>query len=183
MSRVPNEAGDATTELVSPPLKKPKIDTEAKADAEVKTEIRILLQGEWNDPEFIRQRDLYWEQFEKSEGYDIDWDNLDYNFPAVKFEWASDLSRKRTNQELLDLCIKTAIDEENEEYGTNLELVKYVSANILGVQGFFFCITFWAQDVSSPNPEPKLYQAKVRKFMDDIIVHDFRLRPTQEQWG
>ncbi|XP_023635102.1 uncharacterized protein LOC17879171 isoform X2 [Capsella rubella] len=117
MSRVSKEAGDEDTtkfedrtELVSPPLKKPKIDAEdAKAETEVvKSKMRILRKGNWKDPEYIRQEDLFEEQFVKSEG-------------------------------------------------TNLKFVKYVSANVQGVQGFLFYITFWAQDVSSPNPEPKLY--------------------------
>lgn len=102
----------------------------------------------------------------------------------------------------MDLLIKTAIKEENEEYvralldplisslcflqlvflffyfsqGTDLVFVKYVSANVIGVQGFLFYITFWARDVSEPNPEP------VRTFIDEILVRDSRLRPTQEPY-
>ncbi|XP_019087420.1 PREDICTED: uncharacterized protein LOC109127290 [Camelina sativa] len=66
-------------------------------------------------------------------------------------------------------------------FGTKLEFVNYVSANVLGVQGFLFYITFWAKYLSSPNPEPKLYQAKVMKFMDEIKVSEYRLSPTQER--
>ncbi|KFK24510.1 hypothetical protein AALP_AAs55560U001200 [Arabis alpina] len=65
----------------------------------------------------------------------------------------------------MEMLIKTAIDEENEETRVS--------------KGFFFKITFWAKDVSTPNQEPKLYQAKVRKFGDEILVFEFRLRPTQ----
>ncbi|CAH8276523.1 unnamed protein product [Arabidopsis lyrata] len=185
MSRGSNEAGDSS-EFVYPPLKKPKenpvpeAEAKAKVDAKVDVRMRILRKGDWDDPEYKRQRDIFEEQFESSEGYDVDWDNLDFNFPAVRFEWASGLSARHTNIELLNLLIETAIDEENEETGTKLEFVKYVSANVLGVQGFLFYITFWAKDLSSPVPEPKLYQAKVRKFADEIDVSEFRLRPTQE---
>ncbi|CAL9225529.1 unnamed protein product [Arabidopsis halleri] len=197
MSRVSNDAGDSDitkfvdpTDVVSTPLKKPKIDpdldSEAKAkvkrkvDVKVDVGMRILRKGDWDDPEYKRQRDIFEEQFESSEGYDVDWDKLDFNFPAVRFEWASGLSARHTNLELLNLLLETAIEEENEENGTDIEFVKYVSANVLGVQGFLFYITFWAKDLSSPDPEPKLYQAKVRKFADEIDVSEFRLRPTQE---
>ncbi|CAL9225531.1 unnamed protein product [Arabidopsis halleri] len=152
MSRGSNEAGDSS-EFVYLPLMKPKTNPVPEAEAKAKVDAK---------------------------GYDVDWDNLDFNFPAVRFEWASGLSARHTNIELLNLLIETAIDEENEETGTKLEFVKYVSANVLGVQGFLFYITFWAKDLSSPDPEPKLYQAKVRKFADEIIVSEFRLRSTQE---
>ncbi|ESQ55921.1 hypothetical protein EUTSA_v10026836mg, partial [Eutrema salsugineum] len=86
------------------------------------------------------------------------------------FEYATRFHDEVSNKEFMKLLIETAIEEENEESGTNLEFVKYVSASVLGVQGFLFYITFWAKDVSSPNLEPKLYQAKVRTFMDEILV-------------
>ncbi|CAH8276522.1 unnamed protein product [Arabidopsis lyrata] len=187
MFRVSNEAGDSditkfgdSTEFVSPPQKKQKTDTEAKVDAEVKPEKRILRRGNWDDPEYAKQRMIFEEQFKNSEGYDVDWSKVDYNFPAVNFDWGSDFDDQMSNEELMKQLIKTAIDEENEETGTKLEFVKYVSANVLGVQGFLFYITFWAKDLSSPNPEPQCYQAKVRKFMGEIDVSEFRLRPTQE---
>ncbi|CAA0395380.1 unnamed protein product [Arabidopsis thaliana] len=185
MSRVSNEAGDSditkfgdSTEFVSTPLKKQKTDTDP--DSEVKPENRILRRGNWDDPEYARQRMIFEEQFKNSEGYDVDWSNVDYNFPAVNFDWGNDFDDQMNNNELMKLLIETAIDEENEENGTRLEFVKYVSANVLGVQGFLFYITFWAKDLSSPNPQPHCYQAKVRKFADEIDVSEFRLRPTQE---
>ncbi|CAH2079004.1 unnamed protein product [Thlaspi arvense] len=66
---------------------------------------------------------------------------------------------------------------------TQLEFVKYVSANVTAVQGNCFYITFWAKDVSLPDPEPKLYQAQVWKYCHEIEVIQFRLRPTQERFG
>ncbi|CAA7055743.1 unnamed protein product [Microthlaspi erraticum] len=172
--------GESESEESSPPLKTdPKEFSDAEA-AEDTADKRILRAGDYRDPEYMRQRKMFAEQFEKSEGYDVDWESIEYDFAAVKFEWGGEFDDERSNEELMDLLIKTAIDEENEESGTELELVKYVSANVMGVQGFLFYITFWAEDVSEPNPEPKLYQAKVRTFMDEILVRDFRLRPTQE---
>ncbi|CAA7055741.1 unnamed protein product [Microthlaspi erraticum] len=152
----------------SPPLKTdPKEVSDAEA-AEDTADKRILRAGDGKDPEYVRQRKVYTEQFQKSEGYDVDWDSFEYDFAAVKFEWGGEFDDVMSNKELMGLLIKTAIDEENEESGTELVFVKYVSANVMGVQGFLFYITFWAKDVSEPNPEPKLYQAKVRTFMDKI---------------
>ncbi|KFK22339.1 hypothetical protein AALP_AAs44563U000200 [Arabis alpina] len=175
MSRVWSEAsggsdfGDSSS---SSPLKKPKTDPEP--------EIPILRRGNWDDPEYKKQRLMFEEQIKKSEGYDVDWSNVTYNLPVLKFEWAASLSGLISNKDLLDLLIETAIELENEETGSNLEFVKYVSANVEGVKGFLFYITLWARDLNSPNQEPKLYQTKVRKFADEISVRDFRLRPTQD---
>ncbi|CAH2079006.1 unnamed protein product [Thlaspi arvense] len=118
---------------------------------------------------------MFLEQFEKSEGYDLDWDKFDYSYAPVKFEWGFEFDVELSNDELMKLLIKTAIDEENEECETQLEFVKYVSANVTGVQGFCFYITLWAKDVSSPDPELKLYRTKVRKCGDEIDVVEFKL--------
>lgn len=113
----------------------------------------------------------------------MEWDNVDYNFPILKFEWAADLDGQGSNKELLKLLIRTAMKQHNQENGTRLRFVKYVSANVEAVSGFMFYITFWAKDLSLPNPDQKCYQAKVRKFADEILVRDFRLRPTQELYS
>lgn len=72
MSRGSNEAGDSS-EFVYPPLKKPKenpvpeAEAKAKVDAKVHVGMRILRKGDWDDPEYKRQRDIFEEQFESSE--------------------------------------------------------------------------------------------------------------------
>ncbi|KAF3560978.1 hypothetical protein DY000_02016695 [Brassica cretica] len=81
----------------------------------------------------------------------------------------------------MDLLIKTAIEAKNEDYGTQLDFVEYVSANVTAAQGFCFYITLWAKDLSSPDPEPKLYQTLVRKFRDEMHVHEFKLKPPQQE--
>lgn len=58
--------------------------------------------------------------------------------------------------------------------------MEHVSANTTPCAGLMYYITFWAKAVSSPDLEPKRYQAKVRKFGDDIYVDMVRLRPTQD---
>lgn len=72
MSRVSTEAGDANItkfgdSTESPPLKKLKTDPESEAEEEVPPERRIRRNGKWGDPEFMRQLDIFAEQFEKSE--------------------------------------------------------------------------------------------------------------------
>ncbi|CAF2020495.1 unnamed protein product [Brassica oleracea] len=59
--------------------------------------------------------------------------------------------------------------------------IEYVSANVTAAQGFCFYITLWAKDLSSPDPEPKLYQTLVRKFRDEMHVHEFKLKPPQQE--
>ncbi|CAH2078996.1 unnamed protein product, partial [Thlaspi arvense] len=169
--------GDSTE--LSPPRK-----TDPLAELEVKTGAPpVFRTRDREDPEYWRQREKFLEQYEQSEGYDIELDKFDYDYAPIKFEWGETFDVERSKDELMKLLIKTAIDEENEECETQLEFVKYVSANVLGVQGYCFYITFWAKDVSSPDPEPKLYQAKMWKYRHEIEVIQFRLRPTQERFG
>ncbi|XP_019089434.1 PREDICTED: uncharacterized protein LOC104732076 [Camelina sativa] len=140
---------------------------------------RNLRKGNWDDPEYAKQRMIFEKQFKESEGYDVDWDSMDYNFPGSIVDSRGDYDDQLSNKELMIMLINTAIDEANEENGTKLKLVKYVTANVVGAKGFLFFITFWAKDLSAPNPEPQCYQAKVLWFMDDVDVREFRLRPTQ----
>ncbi|CAF2020470.1 hypothetical protein Bca4012_079709 [Brassica carinata] len=65
----------------SPPLKKPKIDpkaepvgkAEGKAVAVAEAELPLGRRGfrpkDWNDPEYMRQADIFLEQAEKSKGF------------------------------------------------------------------------------------------------------------------
>ncbi|KAH0869419.1 LOW QUALITY PROTEIN: hypothetical protein HID58_076441 [Brassica napus] len=111
-------------------------------------------------------------------GFYMDLDKFDYKFAPVKFEWGLKFDVKLSNKDLMDLLIKTAIEAKNEDYGTQLEFVEYVIAN---PPNFCFYITLWAKDLSSPNPEPKLYQTLVRKFRDELRVHEFKLKPSQQE--
>ncbi|KFK24505.1 hypothetical protein AALP_AAs55560U000500 [Arabis alpina] len=52
----------------------------------------------------------------RARGYDIDWDNLDFYFDNVNLEDGSSYDVEISNEELIKMLIKTAIDEENEEY-------------------------------------------------------------------
>ncbi|KFK24506.1 hypothetical protein AALP_AAs55560U000800 [Arabis alpina] len=200
-SKVPLPVGKIRPQQLAPQLlKKQKTDpvSEAEAsDAEIKKvgadstemervpeskapERRIRCRGKWNDHEYMRQLDMFGEQYEKSQGYDIDWDNLDFYFDTLRLEDGLSYDEELNNRELVEMLIKIGIKEVNEENDIQLEFVKYVSANVQLVQGFLFYITFWAKVVSTSNQEPQLYQAEVRKFGDEIFVNEFRLRPTQE---
>ncbi|CAN7080974.1 unnamed protein product, partial [Brassica oleracea var. botrytis] len=117
----------------------------------------------------------------------IDLDEFDYKFAPIKFEWGLKFDVELSNKDLMDLLTKTALQEnesieaKNEDYGTQLEFLEYVSANVTAAQGFCFYITLWAKDLSSPDPEPKLYQTLVRKFRDEMHVHEFKLKPPQQE--
>ncbi|KAJ4901337.1 hypothetical protein Rs2_15288 [Raphanus sativus] len=182
--------GDSTE--FSPPLKKPKTDPVGKAEAEAEEKVEPageddplgrppFLPIDCDDPKYKEQADLFMEQVDKYEGFYMDLDKFDYKFAPVKFEWGNKFDVRLSNKDLMDLLIKTAIEAKNEDYGTQLEFVEYVSCNVTAAQGFCFYITLWAKDPSSPNPEPKLYQTLVRKFRGDLHVHEFKLKPSQQE--
>ncbi|KAL1220555.1 hypothetical protein V5N11_003264 [Cardamine amara subsp. amara] len=79
---------------------------------------RLIRLGKLNDPEYVRQRKIFDDQFEDSEGFDVDWDSFDYKFFAMKLEWAGDLDENLNNTELRTLLIETAIKEHNDEYAS-----------------------------------------------------------------
>ncbi|XP_019087419.1 PREDICTED: uncharacterized protein LOC109127289 [Camelina sativa] len=128
------------------------------------------LQKKKEGPEYAKQRMIFEKQFKESEGFDVDWDSFDYIFSVVNFHWQPYLDDKLTNDELLKLLIRTAIKEHDAEDDKKLELIDYVGANIVPCKGLMYYITFRAKDLSSTDPEPRLYQAKVHKFCYDIYV-------------
>ncbi|CAH2078994.1 unnamed protein product [Thlaspi arvense] len=85
-------------------------------------------------------------------GFDVDWDSFDYVFNVTNFDWNPYIGDKRTNEELMELLIQAAIKEHDEEHDTKLESAKY------------------AIDAISSAQEPKLYQAKVCKYREEITV-------------
>nr|VDD38159.1 unnamed protein product [Brassica oleracea] len=74
----------------------------------------------------------------------MDLDKFDYKFAPVKFEWGLKFDVKLSNKDLMDLLIKTAIEAKNEDYGTQLEFVEYVIANVTAAQFLFL------HNISSP---------------------------------
>lgn len=63
--------GGDSSESVYLPLKMPKSDSESESESEsdpvVEPEKRILRRGDWDNPEYARQRQIFQDQFEKSE--------------------------------------------------------------------------------------------------------------------
>ncbi|KAG7616127.1 hypothetical protein AtNW77_Chr4g0290771 [Arabidopsis thaliana] len=140
-----SKAGDSTS--FNPPLpKKPKINVEkTDLDAMVLPGLcpagdRMLRYGKLSDPEYVRQRQVFDDQFEDSEGFDVEWDSFDYKFFAMKFEWAGegDLDYTRSNLELRTLLIDAAMKDHDDDYDTKLEFVDYVSANVMPCKGYMF---------------------------------------------
>ncbi|XP_010551711.1 PREDICTED: uncharacterized protein LOC104822259 isoform X1 [Tarenaya hassleriana] len=119
----------------------------------------------------------------RSQGFEINWDEFDFMFGTQSVAWCtSRLVTKMSNDELIEYLTRYAIDKHNNEseQKTNLVYVGPVMANFLCAAGYVFFITFRARDVLSPDPEPKLYQTKVRKFAALIDVTIFRPRPSDE---
>ncbi|CAA7057604.1 unnamed protein product [Microthlaspi erraticum] len=169
-------------------LKEPKIETDSEDEAEIEASPRgsFLYKGKllrpalsYRDPECDTQRDLFYKQLADSEGFDVEWDRFDYLFNVVNFDWKPFIDDKRSNEEVMEMLIQAAVKEHDEENDTKLESAKYVSANIVSIKGFLYFITFRATDALSSDQEPKLYQAKVSQYCEEITVLMVRLKPTQ----
>ncbi|KAG7606360.1 hypothetical protein AtNW77_Chr5g0142731 [Arabidopsis thaliana] len=66
--------------------------------------------------------------------------------------------------------------------GSRIELVDHVSASYRWCAGILYWVTFLARDLASSDPEPRLYQAKVRLCGPTFCqIYIFRLRPTDEE--
>ncbi|KFK27254.1 hypothetical protein AALP_AA8G357900 [Arabis alpina] len=134
-----------------------------------------------NDDEYIRQYIMYYYQFHKSEGFVIDWKKLTYMFNSMPIMDPYRAGR-RTNDEIIRDVACRAINQHNADKGTNLEFVDYVSANYRWCGGVLVWVTFWARDLASCCPEPKLYQAKVLRCGPSLCeIYTFRLKPTDEE--
>ncbi|XP_010427274.1 PREDICTED: uncharacterized protein LOC104712141 [Camelina sativa] len=187
-------AGDAdsfqirdSTEFDSPLPNEPTVEKDAETEANAEPPPgfffageRLLPLGSSKDPEYRRQCDIFYDQFQKSEGFDVDWDNLGYKFFAFNFAWEQHYHPPGRKEELLKLLTQTAIDVYNNETGSKIEFVEHVKANTAACRGIMYYITFSAKEVSSPDSVPKRYQAKVERCGDEISVSMVRLRPTQD---
>lgn len=143
---------------------------------------RRFRKGDMADQEhFLSHCKRYRYQFDKSDGFDINWDEFDYLFICRPATWLPPIFPEKSNEELIHELTLYAIEEHNKESGENLEFVEHVKANFLAAAGYVFFVTFRARDLSSPNAESKLYQTKVRKFAKIIDVVVFRQKPTDEE--
>ncbi|XP_010443358.1 PREDICTED: uncharacterized protein LOC104726244 [Camelina sativa] len=66
--------------------------------------------------------------------------------------------------------------------GGRIEFVDHVSASYRWCAGILYWVTFWAKDLASSNPEPRLYQTNVRLCGPTFCeLYIFRLKPTDEE--
>ncbi|KAJ4868058.1 hypothetical protein Rs2_50394 [Raphanus sativus] len=168
------------TEYFCPP-KKRRLD---KASGESKSSATGPNLRPFNpdDDECIRQYILYYYQFQKSEGFDIDWDKLDYRFATMPIIDAYPAGYTMTNDEIISEVTCLAIAQRNAEKGTRLVFLDHVSASYRCCAGCLYYITFWAMDLASSRPEPKLYQTKCRQCGPTFCeIYIFRLKPTDEE--
>ncbi|VYS70604.1 unnamed protein product [Arabidopsis thaliana] len=131
------------------------------------------------DDEYVRQYILYYYQYHKSEGFVIDWDKLDFRFETRPIMDPFRLDVCSTNDEMIHGVALRAITQHN---GSRIELVDHVSASYRWCAGILYWVTFLARDLASSDPEPRLYQAKVRLCGPTFCqIYIFRLRPTDEE--
>ncbi|XP_010549175.1 PREDICTED: uncharacterized protein LOC104820431 [Tarenaya hassleriana] len=186
LSKIPDwiESG-VSGEIVPPPPKKLKAETTPDSESDPDTFMytgRRFRKPRAGDPEYARQHEQFYYEFERSEGFEISWDKYDYPFVSFNWSWGVPLDYYMSNDDLVKMVTQYAIDEENQEEGTNVVLHEIVNVNLIPCNGFVFCISFWGKDLSLSNPELKRYQTKVwRNVTDDIEVEIFRLRPTDEE--
>ncbi|XP_020878528.1 uncharacterized protein LOC9300567 isoform X2 [Arabidopsis lyrata subsp. lyrata] len=147
-------AASGLTEYFSPP-KKPKLD-KASGESSSGSTYRKLRKYDPYDDEYIRQYILYYYQFHKSE--------------------------YRTNAEVIRDVVCGAISQHNADTGTRLVFVDHVSASYRWCAGMLYWITFWARDLASSSPEPKLYQTNVLWCGPKVCeIQIFRPKPTDEE--
>ncbi|XP_010483184.1 PREDICTED: uncharacterized protein LOC104761766 [Camelina sativa] len=158
--------------------KKPRLDGKSKS---VHRRRELLLYDPYND-EYIRQYILYYYQFNKSEGFVIDWENLDYEFETRPIMDPFRIAAYSTNDEVIRGVACRAITQHNADTGSRIEFVDHVSASYRWCAGILYWVTFGAKDLASSNPEPRLYQTNVRLCGPTFCeLYIFRLKPTDEE--
>ncbi|XP_019086829.1 PREDICTED: uncharacterized protein LOC104756155 [Camelina sativa] len=168
--------------------KKPRLDKSSGESSSASTR-RELRKYDPYDDDYIRQYLLYYYQFHKSEGFVIDWDKLDYRFetrpimdPYRVAAYMSSLILLIYNVCLYSLFLLCLLTYFLCIQGSRIEFVDHVSASYRWCAGVLYWVTFWAKDLASSNPEPRLYQTNVRlcgpTFCEMLI---FRLKPTDEE--
>ncbi|CAN7114877.1 unnamed protein product [Brassica rapa subsp. narinosa] len=145
---------------------------------------RDLKSRKLEDDEYVRQYLQFYYQFQKSEGFAIDWDRFDYAFYIRSLDNPPrDFCTTRSPAEMVREVTLLAIEKQNElRLGTKLVLVEHIQANFQFVSGLMCWLSFWAVDMNSSTvPESKIYQAKLWKRGKEHELHLFRLKPTEEE--
>ncbi|EFH42436.1 hypothetical protein ARALYDRAFT_357916 [Arabidopsis lyrata subsp. lyrata] len=179
-------AESVLTEYMHTP-KKPRLEKSSGESNSTSTRKQLRKYDPYDD-EYIRQYILYYYQFHKSEGFVIDWDKLDFRFETRPIMDPYRIAAYSTNDELIRGVACRAIAQHNADTvsvsssGSRIEFVDHVSASYRWCAGILYWVTFWARDLASSNPEPKLYQANVRLCGQTFCeIYIFRLKPTDEE--
>ncbi|CAH8377188.1 unnamed protein product [Eruca vesicaria subsp. sativa] len=135
------------------------------------------------DDEYVRQYLKFYYQFQKSEGFAVDWDQFDYAFYIKSLDNPPrGFCNTRSPDEIVREATLFAIARQNEAKGTKLVLAEHIQANYQFVNGLLCWLTFWAVDMSSSStPESKIYQAKLWQRGRQHKLLLFRLKPTEEE--
>ncbi|CAN8301652.1 unnamed protein product [Cochlearia groenlandica] len=181
-------ADSVLKEINCRPLKIPKLQKSSQ-DSKSSLKRRVLKFGDAEDDEYVRQYLLFYYQFEKTQGFKIDWEQFDYFMNSRSLDdgvGAPRISDRRTNDELVREATLFAIEKHNEAQGTNLVFMEHIEANFAFANGALYWLTFWARDSSpssssSSSAESKIYQAKVWRRGKQFKMPIFRLKPTDEE--
>ncbi|XP_009132287.2 uncharacterized protein LOC103856917 isoform X2 [Brassica rapa] len=144
---------------------------------------RDLKSRKLEDDEYLRQYIQFHYQFQKSEGFAVDWDQFDYSFYIKSLDNPPrGFSSTKTGAQIVREVTLLAIGIQNEAKGTKLVLVEHIQANFQFACGLLCWLSFWAMDMnSSSTPESKIYQAKLWRRGKEHELHLFRLKPTDEE--
>ncbi|XP_056862534.1 uncharacterized protein LOC130510167 isoform X1 [Raphanus sativus] len=168
------------TEYLRPP-KKRRLDI-ASGESRSSATRPNLQSFNSRDDECIRQYISYYYQFQKSEGFEIGWDKLDYLFDTMPMIDPYRASEYKTNDEIIREGTCLAIARHNSDKGTRLVFLDHVSASYRCCAGVLYYVTFWAMDLASSSPVPKLYQSNFRRCGPTFCeVYLFRLKPTDQE--
>ncbi|XP_024012474.1 uncharacterized protein LOC18019209 [Eutrema salsugineum] len=162
-------------------LKIPKLHEGAKSSSQSSSKQRVLKGGGGDDDEYLRQYLLFHYQFEKSEGFTINWEQFDYVFRSSSFDDSYPFSDTKSNAELIREMTLSAIEKHNEAEGTKIVFVEHIMANFQVPSGLLCWLTFWARDMNSSSPESKIYQAKAWRRGKLFKLYIFRLKPTDKE--
>ncbi|CAH2069688.1 unnamed protein product [Thlaspi arvense] len=176
-------AGSVSTEDAgSRPVKTPKVDEKAIVESKPPSTFdRLLMIGEPEKDEYVRQYLLFRCQYYQTRGFGIEWEKFDYHFSlCYPYDGAPPNFMNQSNEERIKEVTQLAIDKYNQDNGTNIVFVEHVSANYRCYGYFAHWVTFWGRDMSSPCPVSKLYQAKILHRRHSYQFPIFRVKPTDE---
>ncbi|CAN6812626.1 unnamed protein product [Brassica oleracea] len=144
---------------------------------------RDLKRRKLEEDEYVRQYLQFYYQFQKSEGFAVDWDRFDYAFYTKSLDNPPrGFCNRISAAEIVREVTLLAIERQNEAKGTKLVLAEHIQANYQFVSGLMCWLSFWAVDMnSSSTHESKIYQAKIWQRGKEHKLLLFRLKPTDEE--